>query len=207
MRKTLIAAAASLLLVTSTDAGAVSLFEIGINRDGDQPNPAGVTYALDASGLGHVTVLVNGAGPHLVLGYFDFDVGPRADDESGGTAGAPGAGEAWEIDEPFGGDIYPNFAAGTLDGSNGIGAGALADVAMALGRSFVTGAGATRVSFFTSLDEPAVPFYLWQHDGESGTTIYLWSSVASVPQPGSLALLALGLLMVGAVRRTAPRLG
>lgn len=207
VNKALITAAATLLLAASTDASAVSLFELGINRNGDQPNPVGVTYALDASGLGYVSVRVGGSGPHSVLGYFDFDVGPRSDDESGGTSGVSGAGESWEIDEPFGGDIYANFAAGVLDDSNGIAVGTLGDVAMSLGRSFVAGGGATLVTFFTSLQEPDAPFYLWQRDGESGTTIYLWSSVASVPQPGSLALLALGLALFGASRRTLPRRG
>jgi hypothetical protein len=193
-------AAASLLLGLSVDASALSLFEVGINLDGDQPTPPGVTYSIDASGLGSVSVLVSGAGLHSVLGYFDFDAGTRPDGESGGTSGAPGAGESWEIDDPFGGDINANFVDGALDDSNGIAAGTLADVALALGRSFMVSGGGSRVTFFTSLEAPESPFYLWQLDGESDTTVYLWSTVASVPQPGSLALLAMGLVVLGAVR-------
>jgi hypothetical protein len=204
LKNSLIAAAASLLLVLSVDASALSLFEVGVNRDGDQPAPDGVTYALNASGLGSVTVLVSGAGLHSVLGYFDFDAGSRPDNESGGTSGAPGAGESWEIDDAFGGDVYANFVDDTLDNSNGIAAGTLGDVAMALGRSFVIAGGASRVTFFTSLEAPEAPFYLWQMDGESDTTVYLWSTFASVPQPGSLALLAAGLALLGAMRLRRP---
>lgn len=117
MKKALLAATASLLFASSANAVSISLFEVGVNKDGDQPTPANVKYALDPSGLGSVSVIVKGKGEHFVLGYFDYEIGELFFDELGAANGAPGAGESWEIDEPgftFG-NIYLNFQGGALD--------------------------------------------------------------------------------------------
>ena len=75
MKKALLAATASLLFASSANAVSISLFEVGVNKDGDQPTPANVKYALDDSGLGSVSVIVKGKGEHFVLGYFDYEIG------------------------------------------------------------------------------------------------------------------------------------
>jgi len=185
------------------DAAVIGLYEIGINKDGVAPTPSGITYNLDASGLGSVTVRVDGTGSHSVLGYFDFEIGSAPDDEFGDPSGAPGAGQSWEIDKTdfASGNIYANFLAGVLDNASGI--SGLDDVAMALGWRFNSVRGPSEVVFYTSSQQPNVPFYLRQYDGTGGQTVYLWSSLSIdvVPEPGTLALLSLGLAGLGLSRR------
>lgn len=190
-------------------AAQISLFEAGINRDGDQPTPDGVAYDLDASGLGAIRVLVTGAGEHFVIGYLDFDIGDVADDEFGGTVGAPGAGQSWEIDGPgFGfGDLYDNFQNGALDNSNAVPPDSPADVALGLGWNFILPSGAVEVVFHTSLERPDAPFYLWQSEQASDQTVYLWSTISAVavPEPGALALFGIGLGLLRPGRRRRPQ--
>lgn len=213
-------------------ATVINLFEYGLHIDGvnsfaTDPLPGGVAAGgFDfASGLGSLSVTVSGASDHNVIAYFDHEIDQTVNtffNELGGTGGALGAGQSWEIDEPgfLFGDIYDNWQAGSLDNSNALDIAENADdVSMALGFDFTLAASQTAVvTFFLDVINNAPAFFLTQFDPDSiaaqlagPNQLFFWATLeirgdeeppTGVPEPGTLLLLAGGLLALARVRRT-----
>ena len=186
------------------------LFESAFSQDGTVytggSKPANWTLALDADGLGTITATVASPGLHDLLVFLDYEIDELVNtffNEFGATSGAPGAGLTWEIDEPgyVFGDIYDNFLAGALDGTNGVPASSPDDVSFAMHRSFVLAAGeSASVKFSMKTTPPAGGFYLVQTDPDSDSSVYFSSDLTIrdggepvIPEPGTLTLLGLGL--------------
>ena len=221
MRKLGFALFAVLLLglsVPTASAASISLFDYGFNLDGTikgvgDPLPSNINIAAFdlATGLGTIGVTITGPGAHYFAVFVDHEIDEAVNtffNEFGSTSGAPGAGLSWEIDEPgyVFGDIYDNFKAGALDGSNGVPDTAPDDVSMAMGWDFTLAASQkATIELTLSLAPPRSGFYLQQTDPDSVVSVYFASSKAIsdtgvVPEPGTVVLLLSGLVLIAAAR-------
>lgn len=218
MKRQLLVVAATLLalgvLAVPADSRAgIALFEYAFNIDGTVSNPPGgdpVPPEVNLSGfdtdtgLGQITAKIRNTGSGTVDSFFDvfFDIDIDENlntffNEYGAAHGTPAPGQSWEIDEPgyVFGDIYDNFAAGTLDNSNGVPQGSEDDVSMALGWDFALQphySAQIRVSV-SDVAPVGVDFYLQQTDPDSPADIYLWGELAVrpdqvVPEPASMLI-------------------
>jgi hypothetical protein len=221
----MLAGAAALVTSTQASAAAVTLFEYAFNIDGQVANitqgdvvPLGANLAAfdTSTGIGKITLSLSGSGTHSVSLFLDHDIDEAINtsfNESGRATGTPAAGQSWEIDEPgiVFGDIYNNFKLGALDDSNALPAGAEDDVSMAMGWSFVLGAGQQAViDFSVSPNAPSGGFYLSQVDADSNASLHMWSGLTildqdqNVPEPASWMLVAPALAGLMVLRRRTP---
>ncbi|UCD35146.1 MAG: hypothetical protein JSU90_12785 [Nitrospiraceae bacterium] len=181
----------------------------GLTGIGDLPSFIDVTGIdliditnLNPTGLGTVKIMVEGAGTHSVIAYFDIDLGADAYDENGMALNDPVVGQTWEIDEPgdgnsgngtggipyFGDLLQFNLVIDgmldnlvyhdAVDGQDLPGNG---DAAMAIGEEFDLADGEMAIVSFTVTDvmptsTPPV-FHLKQFDADESNTIYFMSSV------------------------------
>jgi len=223
-------AAALFVSVRTSDAADIALFDWGISLDGtafcalgpcdfDGALPGDLPTSIDASsfdfvtGLGEIAVSISGAGGHQVSLFLDTEIDEPANtffNEWGATAGVPAPGQTWEIDEPgyVFGDIYANWLAGSLDGTNGVPAALPDDVSLAIAWDFLLPAGmSASVSFLVSETAPSSGFFLIHTDPDSAASIYFSSlleiSDADVPEPLTAPLLlgAVAGLIVARARR------
>ncbi len=211
-------AALSILSGAMTQAhAAISLFEGQSNVDGTITNLT-TSLSFDAvKGLGTISFTITGSGSHYVSLFVDHEIDESINtffNEFGSFSGTPAAGQTWEIDEPgyLFGDIFTNFTAGSLDGSNGVDGvppNLPDDVSMALGWGFTLAAGETAlVNYTLSETAPTSGFYLTQTDPDSQKSLYFSSTNSirgggtSVPDGGStLAMLGVSFALMGVALR------
>lgn len=198
-------------------ADSIGLYEVGFNVNGNTYStvPGGpITNSLPAggintsafdfvTGLGTISLTLNTPGAQSVLGFLDLEITGLTNpfnDEYGEVAGSAPAGLTWEIDEPgfVFGDIYDNvYVNGVLDGLNSVPLATPDDPAMALAWNFVLNPGEVAVLSWISSDVAPVGFHLVHHDSQSGIAAYYRSTLeirqATVPEPGTLLLVATGL--------------
>lgn len=184
----------------------------------------------DFEGIGTITATVSGAGSHNVMLWVNHDIddvnlpqGNTFFNENGEAVGTNSdPSRSWEIDDPdpFFGDIIElgngdpgHFFTNTLDDSNNDFDFFAGDISMAMGFTFVLEEDeVANISFTLSREEPLDDFFLVQTDfdsedefGVGSATIYFTSglsiSIASLPEPGTLALIGLGLIGVAGIRR------
>ena len=173
-----------------------------------------------ATGLGTLEVSLSGMGSHSVIAFFDHDIDDNLNgffNETGSVSGSAAAGQTWEIDEPgffppgnpFG-DIFDNFLGDTLDNSIFSPSGLVEeDVSMAIGFALMLAMDETAtISFILSDIAPSSGLVLTHTDPDSDASVYFSATLeieggqpGPVPEPGTLALIGIGLLGGLAARR------
>ena len=206
------------VFMNGAHAGPIELRDFGIHIDGTVTFPGDpLLAAVDSSGfdflsgLGELSITLSGIGVHAVDFFVDHDLDESVNgffNEVGLATGSASTGQSWEIDEPgfVFGDIFSNFLNSAFDNFSGVPAGSPEDVSMGLGWDFsLMGDETAFISFIIGATLPTSDFFLTQLDPDSGTSIFFSSTldirgVTTVPEPGTLWLLALGLISLRLTR-------
>ena len=199
----------------------MELYDWSFNIDGNMSeNLAGdempVTGEL-TDGLGTLSWSTGDAGNHSFLAFFDHQIDADINtffNEYGDAGGLPESGQedggtwlqSWEIDEPgwVFGDIYNNVLNGALDNTNGVPSGSEDDVSMALGWGFTLNEGyRATIDLFIRDTAPEAGFYMAHCDPDSNAAVYVSGDInyEPVPEPGTIVLVSLGLIMLGFGRK------
>ena len=196
--------------VSGASAVTFTMFESDFNQDGVITS----SFSGNFVSIQYIQTFST-VGPHYGAVFVDPEIDEAINtffNEYGSVVGIPVAGQSWEIDEPgysFG-DIFTNFTNGALDNTNSITLALFPngeDVSMALGWNFSLGAGETAaLNYYITAVQPTSGFYLVQTDPDSQASLYFYSTLqkggVTVPEPGILLLLGLGLGFVGLGRKT-----
>lgn len=186
------------------------------------------------TGLGTITFTFNpgAAGTYFFNAFFDNSLAAPFFNEFGTAVGAPVAGQAWEIGDSFGSNIYADTGANTLSNTNTLpgqadnflltcsGVTCNGDAALAMGFTFTLTAGQQElITLLLSSTAPAAGFYLSQtHPVDAGNltaTNLFYSGTAvtqstgggggQVPEPSALLLMGSGLIVASFFLRKARR--
>ncbi|MEO7652524.1 MAG: PEP-CTERM sorting domain-containing protein [Bryobacteraceae bacterium] len=186
---------------------------VGISRQLTDGAPANLGYTFEASQptanqLRLTYRFVNNTGSVLpafqFLFFVDGDIGGDFANEWATMAGVSGSPvSSYQAGDPQLSSIFSNLQNGTLSNTNDRPAGSPGDTAMALGFLFGDLSIGQTAEFQILLSDDGSstgPYSMTQHDPEFTDTLTL---SAGVPEPGTQALLALGLsaLVIGGWRR------
>ncbi len=194
-----------MLWVPASHAAEISLFDWAFNYDGTFYEPGDTLVGIDGSGfdwvtgLGTVSATVGGVGLHSIIAFFDHEIDEFDNTffNEVGVGGTPLAGQSWELDDPWYGDIWFNVRDRTLDNTNSV--AAPNDVSMALGWDFSLLTDETAyIDFIVSDVAPNQGFFLEHIDPDSQASIYFSSKIEidgqPIPEPSTVFLLGAGLL-------------
>jgi len=174
------------------------------------------TLSSDSTDLTLSYSLTNQTGSALLgltfLSFLDADIDAAINttfNEFASVSGTAPAGESYEVDAPFGaGNIFSHLLSASLDGTNAFPSGSQGDVSMALSFDVAQLAdGATSIfEILVSEDGSALGgIVLTQSDPNSAAPTVVTYSGTVIPEPGTAAMLALGLTLFGSLRRARSR--